>query len=170
MDEDTRNRLVRYLDDAWAVEKSLVSNLKTMADEVNDPDVRTLFTNHAEVTHQQEENLEARIRALGEEPSGGKGMFSQLMGKVGDMMHKAHDADDQTTQDLMKAYAAENFEMAMYQSLEAYATAIGDTETAQLARQHQQQEREAADKIWPMISQCAQRPAAMTTGESRSAA
>ena len=35
----------------------------------------------------------------------------------------------------------------MYESLAAYADAVGDTQTAQLARQIQAEEKEAADKV-----------------------
>jgi ferritin-like metal-binding protein YciE len=157
--ESTHERLIRYLDDAWAVEKALVDKLRDMAEEVIDDRIRSLFAEHRTVTHQQEENLEARIRALGEEPSGGKGFFSQMMGKIGEAMHTAEDDYDKTTQDLMKGFATENFEIAMYQALESYANAIGDSETAQLARQHMQQERDAAEKIWPLIAPTAARPA-----------
>jgi ferritin-like metal-binding protein YciE len=157
--QDTRERLLRYLDDAWAVEKGLVASLQDMANEVNDPQVKALFDGHRLVTHAQEEALEARIRALGEEPSGSKGFFTQFMGKIGDFMHKAKDDYDQTTQDLMKGFATENFECAMYRSLEVYATEIGDTETANLARAHMQQEKDAAQKVWELIDAAARRPA-----------
>jgi len=162
--ESNQDRLIRYLDDAWAVEKALVGMLKDMADEVNDASVKAAFQEHREVTHQQEENLEARIRALGKEPSGGKGFFNQMVGKIGDVIQGAHDPYDKTTQDLMKGFATENFEMAMYQSLESYANAIGDTATAELARQHFQQEKAAADKVWPLISPAASRTASAAAG------
>jgi len=157
--ESTQDRLIRYLDDAWAVEKALVVALNDMAEEVNDPQVRALFQEHRQVTHDQEERLEARIRALGKEPAGSKGFFNQMVAKIGDALHAAHDEYDKTTQDLMKAYATENFECAMYQSLESYATAIGDTETAELARQHMREEKEAAERVWPLIQPTAARPA-----------
>lgn len=157
MAQDTRERLIRYLGDAWAVEKSLVDMLRDMADEVNDPRVQTLFQEHSVVTHEQEERLQARIRALGEEPAGGKGLLNRVMAKVGDAMQGAHDDYDKTAQNLMKAYATENFECAMYASLESYARSIGDTETAELARIHMQQEREAAESVWNLISPAASR-------------
>ena len=157
MTDQTKERLVRYLDDAWGVEKTLVSTLETMANEVNDPQLKAALMEHREVTHQQEENLEARIRALGEEPTKTKGFFNGMMAKLGDMMQVAHDDYDKTTRDLMKAFATENFEIAMYTSLESYATAIGDTETASLAQRHLQEEREAADKVFPFIAPAAAR-------------
>jgi ferritin-like metal-binding protein YciE len=72
-------------------------------------------------------------------------------------MHAFHDEYDKTTQNLIKGYGTENFEVAMYESLEAYAQAIGDQETVLLAQKHKQQEQEAADKIRPLISQTATR-------------
>ena len=168
--QDTQERLIRYLDDAWAVEKALVKNLEDMANEVDDPQIKAMFEQHRQVTHQQEEALEARIRALGEEPSGSKGFFTSLMGKVGDFMHKAKDEYDQATQDLMKAYAIENFECAMYQSMESFATAIGDQETAQLARTHHDQEKQAANTVWNMIDAAAIRPAQVSGATERAAA
>lgn len=167
--ENTRDRLVRYLDDAWSVEKSLVADLKRMADEVSDETVRAAFLEHRDLTHQQEEALEARIRALGDEPSGGAGWFGQLMSKVGDVLHRPHDDYDQTTQDVMKAYAIENFEMAMYQSLLAYANAIGDADTAALAQHHLEQERTTAERIWGMIEPCGRRAVQTTDTTARAA-
>src|SRR5438445_8383001 len=111
--ENTRERLIRYLDDAWAVEKSLVGKLQEMAEETHDPAVRDLFEEHRQVTWQQEESLEACIRALGEEPTGGKGFFNSIMGKIGDLLNAGHDDYDKTTQNLMMAYATEHFECAM---------------------------------------------------------
>ena len=157
--ETMQERLVRYLNDAWATEKALVSDLQDMAEKSDDPEVKALFAEHRTLTHQQEELLEARIRALGEEPSGGKGFMSQVASKIGEALHKAHDELDQTQQNLMKAFATENFECAMYESLAAFATEIGDTETASLARQIMQQERQAADMVWQHMARCAVRPA-----------
>ena len=157
--DTTRERLIRYLDDAWATEKALVDELRGLADKSDDPEIKAMFEEHRLVTHNQEEMLEARIRALGEEPSGGKSFMSQLVGKMGEAFHKAHDDMDQTQQNLMKAFATENFECAMYESLAVFATEIGDTETAALAREIMEQEKQAAEKVWSFIGPSATRPA-----------
>ena len=44
------------------------------------------------------------------------------------------DAIDRTLQGLMKGYATEHFEIAMYEALDAYATVLGDVATAKLTR------------------------------------
>ena len=156
--ETTQERLIRYLDNAWAVEKGLVDSLKSMAQDVNDPDVSAMFQEHAQVTWRQEEALEARIRELGSEPSGTKGFFSSMMGRMSEFMQMTQDEYDRTTQNVIKAYTSEQFEMAMYQALESYAESIGDTATAELAQRHFQEERTAAETLWPLIAQTAERP------------
>ncbi len=55
----------------------------------------------------------------------------------------------------MMAYAVENAEIAMYESLAVAAHAIGDTETEQLARSIQQQEKQTAEKVWIQIAPAA---------------
>lgn len=157
--ESAQDRLLRYLNDAWAVEKDLVSTLKKMAEEVVDPTLRGLFAEHREVTQRQQEAIEARLRALGKEPSGGKGFFSQLLTKMLEALKTPQDDLDRIVQDLMKGFGTEHFEIAMYQALEAYARAIGDEETARLATLHMQQEQEAADKLRPLIAPTAARVA-----------
>jgi ferritin-like metal-binding protein YciE len=168
--ESTHDRLIRYLEDAWAVEKALVATLGDMAHEVEDPGLRSMLDEHCRATRQQEESLEARIRALGKEPSGGKGFWIRMMARITDALHGAHDENDRAAQDLVKTYGTEHFEMAMYHSLEAYASAIGDAETAQLASRHFEQERRAAETIWPLIAaaaaRCAQVPGGATYGQA----
>ena len=144
-------RLIHYLDDAWAVEKALVAALKDMAGQTEEPHLRRIFEEHCQETWQQEERLEERIRALGAEPSGAKGFMNTMMVKFSEAFHAAHDEHDKATFAVMKALAIENLEMAMYRALESYASYIGDAETATMAREHLAREREAADKLWAVL-------------------
>ena len=68
-----------------------------------------------------------------------------------------HDASEKSSQDLIIAFAIENSEIAMYEELAVVAAFAGDTETEQLARAIQQEERAAAKKVWDLIdSSCRQ--------------
>jgi ferritin-like metal-binding protein YciE len=155
--EDRQERLLRYLEDAWAVEKALVGSLQDMANATQDPKISALFKEHALVTHEQEERLEARIRALGGDINKGKGVVNTVLGKLSELAHLFHDEEDKTTQNLIKGFATENFETGMYESLRAYAGAIGDDETAALAQDLMAQEKEAARKVWALIAPAAVR-------------
>lgn len=154
MAETAHERMVRYLQDAYGVETGLVPKLQDMADEVKDPEVARLFLEHRLETQEQVHRLEARIRAYGEEPSMGKSFMMQAAAKISDAIGSLHDKEDKTVQDLMQAFGTENFECAVYEAMEAYAIAINDTETANLAKMHKDQEANTAKKIWPHIARC----------------
>ncbi len=155
MAEDPRDRLIRYLQDAHAAEVGIASTLETFINDVNDPTVRSAFQQHLDVTRSQAQRLENRLEALGSGTSGGKSFMNSMMAKLSDVMDAGHDTYDKTTMDLVKAFGTEYLEIGMYTSLIAYAQALGDQETASLAQQIMAEEKQAADTVYPMISQAA---------------
>ena len=160
--EDARERIVRYLQDAQAAEIGIRDVLDGFIDDTDDPNIKQTVPT-APASHQsQADRLEARLRAYNETASGGKGFFNALMAKMSEMMHGAHDQYDKDTQNLIKAYATEHLERGMYESLAVFATAVGDTSTAELARQIQMEEEQAAQVIFPMIATYAQTAIAAT--------
>lgn len=163
MAETPQDRLIRYIQDAHASEVGIVAILKDFIDEIDNLQVKAVFQEHLAVTESQAQRLEQRLVALGSGASDGKGFLNVLMGKAGDVMHAMHDAKDKTTQDLIKAYATEHLEIGMYESLYSYASAVGDTQTAALAKQIQAEEQEAADKVFPLIAMTAKAALANTT-------
>jgi len=154
--EDVRERLVRYLEDAHSAEVGIKDVLDGFIDDTDDPTIKQLFQEHRNLTQTQADRLEERLRAYSATPSGSKGFFNSLMAKMAEMIHGGHDQYDKNTQNLIKAYATEHLECGMYESLAAFAQGIGDTETAQLARQIQMEEEQTAQRLFPMISQYAQ--------------
>jgi ferritin-like metal-binding protein YciE len=154
--EQPRERLIRYLQDAHAAEVGIAGVLRDAIGSVNNEQARTLFNEHLVVTQNQAARLEARLNVLGGDTSGGKSLLNTIIGKVSDFMNAAHDDYDKTTQDIIKAYATEYFEMGMYASLSAYARAMGDMETASLAQEIMQEEEEAAQMLFPLIAQQAE--------------
>ncbi len=164
MAEDTRERIVRYLVDAHAAEVGGLASLKDIAAETNDPDVRAAVQDHMTQTQSQADRVEARLKALGGKPSDGKGILNTILGKGSDLLNIFHDKEDKQTQDVIKAYALENFEVGMYTSLHAYADAVGDTETATLARDIIGEEQQAAHKLLGLIPQVAVQAVGKTVG------
>jgi ferritin-like metal-binding protein YciE len=155
MAEDSKARLLRYLSDAHAAEEGGLAGLKDLAAEANDLDVRTAATEHQTVTQSQADRLEARIQALGGGKAGGKSLLNTIIGKGSDLLNIFHDQEDKQTQDVIKAYALENFEVGMYTSLRAYANAIGDAETSYLAETLMHEEQLAAERFLRLIPQVA---------------
>jgi ferritin-like metal-binding protein YciE len=158
--EEQVGRLARYLDEAWAVEKALVTMLDKLAASTSDPVVKELFLEHRRSTRTQEVRLEERIRDLGKQPSVTKGFFNTMLARMTEAIGPSHDELDKVTQDLMLQYAIENFEAAMYEALRTYADAIGDHETVRLAELHLADEQQTAHRIWNLIEATAARPAA----------
>ena len=151
MAETSIEVLQRYLQDAIAAEKSFETQLQGFANEGDDAAVKAAFHQHALETRQQYERLTARLEALGGSPSGAKSLLAHIFGLSPKTAQIGHEKEERTTQNLMMAYAVENSEMAMYESLATVAEAAGDTQTASLARSIQAEEKATAEKIWKLI-------------------
>ncbi len=151
MAETSTDVIKRYLEDAIAAEKSFETQLQGFANEGDDPVAKAAFHQHALETRNQHTRLTARLEALGGSTSGAKSFLAHLFGLSPKAAQLGHDSEERTTQNLMIAYAVENSEMAMYESLATAAEAAGDTQTASLAREIQAEEKATAEKVWKMI-------------------
>lgn len=164
MAEDVKEQLLRYLSDAHAAEVGGLALLKDLAESSSDADVRQVVTDHVTVTQSQIDRMESRILALGGDKSEGKSLLNTIIGKGSDLLNIFHSHEDKQMQDVIKAYSLEHFEVGMYTSLEAYADAIGDTETARLATSIIGEEQMAAERLGRLIPQVATSALKNTTG------
>lgn len=152
----TSNELIRsYLEDAIAAERSFETQLEGFSKEGDNAKVQAMFAQHASETRLQHEMLTQRLEALGGSASTTKSFLAHLFNMAPKTAQIGHEKEERTTQNLMMAYAVENSEVAMYEALATSAEAAGDSQTAQLARRIQQQEKETAQKVWQMIPICA---------------
>ncbi len=164
MAENATERVLRYLTDAHAAETGGLQSLQDLANQATDPDVRAVVTQHITVTQSQIDRLHARIGALGGKDSGGKNILNSVIAKGSNLVNAFHDTDDKQTQDVIKAYSFEHFEVGTYTSLQAYASAVGDTQTAQLAASIIQEEKQAAENLFRLIPQVAVAAVSKTYG------
>jgi len=164
MAENATERVLRYLTDAHAAETGGLQSLQDLANQATDPDVRAVVTQHITVTQSQIDRLHARIGALGGKDSGGKNILNSVIAKGSNLVNAFHDTDDKQTQDVIKAYSFEHFEVGTYTSLQAYASAVGDTQTAQLAASIIQEENQAAENLFRLIPQVAVAAVSKTYG------
>lgn len=151
MAETSTDVIKRYLEDAIAAEKGFETQLEAFANEGDDAAVKEVFRQHALETRNQWVQLTARLEALGGSASVVKSFLAQVFGLSPKTAQLGHDKEERTSQNLIIAYAVENSEIAMYESLAAAAEAAGDNQTASLAHQIQAEEKRAADKIWSLI-------------------
>lgn len=148
----------RYLEDAIAAERHFEGQLRSMAEEGDyrtDIEIRQLFRQHADETARQHQRLTARLEALGGSPSALKTFVANLFGFAPKGARIGHEEYEKTTQNLIIGYAIEQSECAMYEALAIAAAAAGDTATERLARELQQEERLAAEKMWARLPSCA---------------
>lgn len=151
MAETAQERVLRYLTDAHAAEVGGLGSLEDLAAEATHPEVKSVVTEHITVTKAQIDRLQARITALGGKDAGGKNILNTVIAKGSAMLNAFHDAEDKLTQDVIKAYAFEYFEVGAYTSLKAYASSVGDHETAQLADTIINEEQQAGERLGRLI-------------------
>jgi ferritin-like metal-binding protein YciE len=145
------NPIPRYLEDAIAAEKSFETQLRGFARDSEFAEVNAVFISHADETKGQYDRLTARLRELGGEPSGAKSILAHVFNAAPGAAQLGHTAEERVTQDLIMAYAVENAEIAMYESLALTANSFGDVDTERLVRDIQSQEKEAAGRVWKLI-------------------
>ena len=151
MAETSTALIKRYLESASAAENHSITQLKTFENEGDNAEVKAIFHAHRLETEQQQERLADRIKGLDGSASTGKGLLAYIFGMAQKARETGPEPEERTIQNLMVAYALENSEVAMYESLITMAEAAGDSETAELARSIQSEEREAADKFWKLL-------------------
>ena len=155
MAETSTDVIKRYLEDAIAAEKSFETQLQGFSKEGDNEAAKSAFSQHALETRQQYERLTARLEALGGSPSTAKSLMAHIFNFAPKTAQIGHEKEERTTQNLMMAFAVENSECAMYESLATVAEAAGDSQTAQLARSIQAQEKATADKVWSLLGPAA---------------
>ena len=164
MAETPNEIIIRYLQDAIAAEKNFETQLRGFANEGDDEEAHRAFSRHAEETRTQYERLTSRLEQLGGSVSNVKSFLAHVFGMAPKAASLGHDESERVTQNLMIAYAVENSEVAMYESLATAAAEANDSTTELLAREIQQQERDTAQIVWKMIPQAARRSFAKISG------
>lgn len=149
--ESSQEVIKRYLQDAIAAERKFETQLTAFSKDGDQAAVQTFFAEHARETRHQHERLTARLEALGGSPSTLKSFFAHIFNLAPGVAQMGHDPAEKNSQDLIMAYAIENGEVAMYEELAIVASFTGDSETEELARAIQAQERAAAAKVWDLI-------------------
>jgi ferritin-like metal-binding protein YciE len=155
MSETSNDVITRYLEDAIAAEKSFETQLQGFAKEGDNTAAKSAFQQHAVETKRQYERLTARLEALGGSTSTAKSLLAHMFNMTPKAAQIGHEKEERTTQNLMMAFAVENSELAMYESLASVAEAAGDTQTAALAREIQAEEKATADKVWKLLGPAA---------------
>jgi ferritin-like metal-binding protein YciE len=148
MAKTKKDALISWLNDAYAMEQSLVHNLEQKSKDAADAGLTSLcarLDEHVEETKLHAEMVKSCVERLGGDVS----RFKNLLAKTAGLFRGSTKGiyDDVSVKNILESYAAENFEIASYVSLIAAATDIGDDETVSICSTILEQEKAMADWI-----------------------
>jgi ferritin-like metal-binding protein YciE len=138
-------KLIEYIDDAYAMEQSVLRMLDGMIGTTKDAQMKRALERHRKETERQAERLKERLEAHGTSPSLTKeagGMMAALMKSVLDVAR-----GDKPGRNARDGFATEHMEIASYELLERVAKKAGDRKTAEVARRNRAEEEAMARSI-----------------------
>jgi ferritin-like metal-binding protein YciE len=144
-DDELREKLVDYIEDAHAMEQSVSRSLDSMISTTDDPEIRSMLEHHKEETERHERLLRERLDVLGAGTSTRKEaqtVAGALLKGIGDVART-----DKPGKNARDAYVTEHMEIAAYRLLERLAVRAGDQETAEVARRNCADDEAMAQKI-----------------------
>ena len=163
---DPNDLVLQYLDEAHATETALVTNLRAHIAMTTDAEYERLLKRHLSETQDQVAAIKVRRGELGEKDgrslvAGAFGMAMDVAGQILVLSKGPLDAVRTTSQQerMLKnardEAATEALEIALYDALEAAATAAGDSRTAKLAVDHRKQEEKMLGDLRKQIARLA---------------
>jgi ferritin-like metal-binding protein YciE len=150
-------KLIQYMSEAFGKERELEMALQVDIALTSKPPYEKRLKQHLKETKAHAKALDKRIKKLG----GGGQTVASLVGKATAVakgpLHAVR-GDGQQEKMLKNAktqFTAENEEISTYLALEVFATKVGDTETAKLARDIRKDEERMAKFLEGQIRQLA---------------
>ncbi len=143
MPEKSKEELISWLNDAYAMEKEAEEILQHRIDDVKDmPLVKGRIEQHLEETKDQAERVKTRIEALGGQISKVKSGLYNLMGIFSG--RSTGPFSDEMVKNGIADYTTESMEIASYNALIAGAKELGDVETMKIAEENLREEQSMA--------------------------
>jgi ferritin-like metal-binding protein YciE len=149
MADASREKLLRYLTEAHAMEAGLVSTLAAHLAIAPRGSYHDLLERHLGETAAHRDRLQERLRQLGAGQSPLEAVYglAQLLagqalslGKLPLDLLRGSSAEEKLLKNAKDEAASEALEIATYDAIEALALALDDPKTATLAREHRAQE------------------------------
>ena len=139
---------VNELRDTYDAEQQLTRALSTLASAARSADLRAAFEEHLEETRGHLERLEAIFESMDEAVQGKR--CEGMAGIIEEGKANLNEDFDEATMDailIAGGQRAEHYEIAAYNTLIAWARAMGRTEAADLLRETLREERAAEERL-----------------------
>jgi ferritin-like metal-binding protein YciE len=166
-EQTLRDQLTKHIDEAIAMEANDLRMLDSIIRTTDDLEVVAIFREHRLETERQLDRLRRRLDAYDASPS----VVREAGGLLGVLTKGVLDVarGEKAGRNARDAYATEHMEIASYELLERIAIRAGDEETAQVARENRQGEREMARRIeehWDEFVELSLAEAGVTTASA----
>jgi ferritin-like metal-binding protein YciE len=151
-DRTIQEQIVKYLADAHAIEQQALPQVKAATKIAGDPTIAAAFERHVGETEGHEKRVRARLEALGGSPSKVKDIAAAATAPAFVLFAKSQ--PDTPGKLITHAYSYEHMELAAYELLSRVAERGSDEETAALARDIAEEEREMAGRLsdnWDLV-------------------
>jgi ferritin-like metal-binding protein YciE len=140
---NNKDLLVRWLNDAYAMEHQLLPVLENHAKDVkNNPPAQQRIRQHIDETKRHAERMEQCVKRLGASPSTTKSTLASLMGSaqaISTGMFR-----DEIVKNALSDYAAEQFEVACYKALISAAQEHGEPEIVRACEENMREDEAMA--------------------------
>ena len=162
---DLNAQLVKHIDEAHALEQTVLRMLDGLITSEHDPEIVDRLQHHKQETQEHESIMRRRLEAHGATPSvvrQAAGMVEALLKMPLDIVRG--ETSGRTARD---AYTTEHLEIASYELLRRVAERAGDEETARACRDILEQERAMATFIeenWDRFAELSLAEAGVGTG------
>jgi ferritin-like metal-binding protein YciE len=155
---DLQSQLVKHIDEAHALEQTVLRMLDGLIRSADDPEVIDRLEQHKLETQLHESTMRRRLEAHGAQPS----LVRQAAGMLEAFMKMPLDLvrGERSSRAARDAYTTEHLEIASYELLRRVAERAGDEETAAACREILEQERAMATYIeenWDRFAELALR-------------
>lgn len=137
-------RLLAWLNDAYALEKAQIPILENHADDAEgQPHVRAKDLEHLELTKQHVKMVRKCIRLLGRKPSKAKDAIGRISGAMNSFSTEPF--DDEIVRNFIADFASENLEIASYQAIIVAAHDAGHDKIARICEEILEDEEEMVE-------------------------
>lgn len=144
-EQQLTKRLVKHIDEAFAMEQHVLRVLDSMLKTTGDPQIQREIEQHKMTTRRHAERLLQRLKMHGSSPS----RVKQAGGVVGARVKAGVDLArrDKPGRNARDGFVSEQMEVASYELLERVAGRAGDDETAAVARENRAEDEAMAARI-----------------------
>jgi ferritin-like metal-binding protein YciE len=138
-------QLTKYLTDAHSIEQQALVQMKSAPEIAGDDKLAAIFNEHLIETEEHERLVRDQLDARGASPATIKDIAGAVTGKA--FVLFARSQPDTAGKLVTHGFSYEHMELAAYDLLARVAEQAGDTQTAQLARHIEEEERAMAQRL-----------------------